>query len=61
MEHNENSAKEIGEIFYLTVHPKALEEKETNTPKRSRWPELIKTRAEINKIETKRIIQKLVL
>jgi hypothetical protein len=25
----------------LKAHPKALEQKETNTPKRSRWQELI--------------------
>jgi hypothetical protein len=32
----------------LTVHLKALEQKETNSPKRSGWQEIIKLRAEIN-------------
>jgi hypothetical protein len=32
----------------LTALLKALEQKETNTPKRSRWHEIIKLRAEIN-------------
>jgi hypothetical protein len=43
----------------LTAHLKALEEKEANTPKRSRWQERIKLRTEINQIETKRTIQKI--
>jgi hypothetical protein len=38
----------------LTAHLKALEQKEANTPKRSRWQEIIKLRAEINQIETKK-------
>ena len=42
----------------LTVHLKALEQKEANTPKRSRWQEIMKLRAEINQIETKRTIYK---
>jgi excinuclease UvrABC helicase subunit UvrB len=41
----------------LTAHMKALEQKEPNTPKRSRWQEITKIRAEINQIETKRIIK----
>jgi hypothetical protein len=40
----------------LTAHLKALEEKEVNIPKRSRQQEIIKLRAEINQIETKRTI-----
>jgi hypothetical protein len=40
----------------LTTHPKALEQKEANTPKRSRWHEIIKLRFEINQVETKRTI-----
>ena len=44
-------------ISSLTAHLKALEQKEANTPKRSRWQETIKLRAEINQIETKRTIQ----
>jgi hypothetical protein len=43
----------------LTVYLKALEQKEANTPKRSRWQEIIKLRAEINQIETKRTIQRI--
>ena len=42
----------------LTVYLKALEQKEANTPKRNRQQEIIKLRAEINQIETKRSIQK---
>jgi hypothetical protein len=37
----------------LTAHLKALEQKEANTPKRSRQQEIIKLRAEINQVETK--------
>jgi hypothetical protein len=36
----------------LTTHLKALEQKEANTSKRSRWQKIIKLRAEINQIET---------
>ena len=36
----------------LTVHLKALEQKEEITPRRSRWQEITKLRAEINKIKT---------
>ena len=39
----------------LTAHLKALEHKEANTPKRSRWQKIIKLRTEINQIDTKRI------
>jgi hypothetical protein len=38
----------------LTGHLKALEQKEANTPKRSRQREIIKLRAEINHLETKK-------
>jgi hypothetical protein len=41
----------------LTAHLKALEQKEANSPKRSRLQEIIKLRAEINQVETKRTIQ----
>jgi hypothetical protein len=37
----------------ITAHLKVLEQKEANTPKRSRWQEIIKMKAEINKIGTK--------
>ena len=43
----------------LTVHLKALEQKEANTPKRSKWQKISKLRAEINQIETKRTIQRI--
>jgi hypothetical protein len=41
----------------LTAHLKALEQKEAHLPKRSKWQEIIKLRAEINQVETKRINQ----
>jgi hypothetical protein len=40
----------------LTAHLKALEQKEANSPKKSRLQEIIKLRAEINQVETKRTI-----
>jgi len=40
----------------LTAQQKALEQKEVNTSKRSRSQEIIKLRAEINQVETKRTI-----
>ena len=43
----------------LTAHLKALEQKEANAPKRSRRQEVIKLRAEINQVETKRTIQRI--
>ena len=43
----------------LTAHPKSLEQKESNSPKRSRQQEIIKLRAEINQLETKRTIQRI--
>jgi hypothetical protein len=39
----------------LTAHLKALEQKEANTPKRSRRQEIIKLWAEINQIEQKEL------
>jgi hypothetical protein len=42
----------------LTAHLKALEQKEANSPK-SRWQGIIKLRAEINEVETKRTIQRI--
>jgi hypothetical protein len=38
----------------LTANLKALEQKEANTPKRSRQQEIIKLRAETNQVETKK-------
>ena len=43
----------------LTAHLKGLEQKETNSSRRSRPQEIIKLRAEINKIETKKTIQRI--
>ena len=40
-------------ISNLTTHLKVLEEKEVNTPKRSKWQEIIKLIDESNKLETK--------
>jgi hypothetical protein len=42
----------------LTAHLEALELKEANSPKKSRWQEIIKLRAEIKQVETKRTIQR---
>jgi len=41
-------------VSSLTAHLKALEQKEANTPRRSRRQKNIKHRAEINQVETKR-------
>jgi hypothetical protein len=38
----------------LTEHLKALEQKEANTPMRSRQEEIIKLRVEINQVEKKK-------
>ena len=43
----------------LTTHLKALEQKEANSPRRSRRQEIIKLRAEISQVETKRTIQRI--
>jgi hypothetical protein len=43
----------------LTAHLKALEQKEANTPKRSRLQEIIKLRTEINQVETKRTAERI--
>jgi hypothetical protein len=43
----------------LIAQLKALELKEANAPKRSRRQEIIKLRAEINQVETKRTIQRI--
>ena len=43
----------------LAAQLKALEQKEANSPKRSRRQEIIKLRAEINQVETKRTIQRI--
>jgi hypothetical protein len=43
----------------LTAHLEALELKEANSPKRSRWQEIMKLRDETNPVETKRTIQRI--
>ena len=53
------SKKKLGRAYTssLTAHLKAPEQKEANTPKKSKWQEIIKLKAEINERETKRTIQ----
>ena len=46
-------------ISSLTTHLKALQQKEANSPKRSTQQEIIKLRAEIKQVETKRTIQRI--
>jgi hypothetical protein len=41
----------------LTVYLKALEQKKTNSPKRSRWQEIMKLRGDINQVETSEILK----
>jgi hypothetical protein len=55
------SKKKLEKVYTngLTAHLKALEQKEANTPTRSRQQEIIKLRAEINQIETKSTIQRI--
>jgi hypothetical protein len=43
----------------LAPHLEALELKEANSAKRSRWQEIIKLRAKINQMETQRTIQRI--
>jgi hypothetical protein len=43
----------------LTTHLNALEQKEANTPNRSRSQEIIKLRAKINYMERKRTVQRI--
>jgi hypothetical protein len=50
---------ERAHISSLTTHLKALEQKEANSPKRSRWQEIIKLRGKINQVETRRTIQRI--
>jgi hypothetical protein len=59
---------ECGEVLTLWVFhiheqldstPKSSSTKETNTPKRSRCQKIIKIRAEINQVETKRTLQRI--
>jgi hypothetical protein len=46
-------------ISSLTAPIEALEQKEANSPKRSRWQEIIKLRTEIYQVEAKRTIQRI--
>ncbi|KAL6081242.1 hypothetical protein STEG23_038390 [Scotinomys teguina] len=50
---------EKSHINDLTAHLKALEIEEPKSPRRNRRKEIIKLRAEINKIETKKTIQRI--
>jgi hypothetical protein len=72
MEHNESISKrethsseclqkETGESTHkqLDNTSKALEQKEANSPKRSRRQEIIKLSGEINQVETRRTIQRI--
>jgi hypothetical protein len=43
----------------LTAHLEALEQKKQNSPKRSRLQEIIKLRAKINQVQTKRTLQRI--
>ena len=50
---------EKSHISELTEQLKTLKQKEANSPRRTRWQEIIKLRAEINKKETKKTIQRI--
>ena len=43
----------------LTTHLKALEKKEANSTKRSRWQEIIKLNGKLNQVERKSTIQRI--
>jgi hypothetical protein len=43
----------------LTAHLRVLEQKEANSPKRSRRQEIVKFRVKINQIETKKTVQRI--
>jgi hypothetical protein len=43
----------------FTAHLRAIEQKEANSPKRSRRQEIVKIRAETNQVETKKTIQRI--
>ncbi|KAL6086643.1 hypothetical protein STEG23_000211, partial [Scotinomys teguina] len=49
---------EKSHINDLTAHLKVLEQEEAKSPERKRCQEIIKLRAKINKLETKRTIQR---
>jgi DNA repair exonuclease SbcCD ATPase subunit len=58
---SEGSKKKLERAYAssLTAYLKTLEQKESNIPIRSRQQEIIKLRAEINQVETKRTIQRI--
>jgi hypothetical protein len=74
MGHNENISKrktysseclqketrERAHTSSLTIYLKALEQKEANSPKRSRQQGIIKLRGKINQVETRRTIQRII-
>ena len=51
--------QEKAQINKLTLHLKQLEREEQTRPKVSRRKEIVKIRAEINEIETKKTIEKI--
>ena len=53
------SKKKLERVYTssLTTHLEALEQKESNSPKRRRLQEIIKLRAEINQVETKELFK----
>jgi hypothetical protein len=52
-------AKKRRNLTLTTGHLRALEQKEANSPKRSRRQEIVKIRAETNQVETKKTIQRI--
>jgi hypothetical protein len=57
-----SASKEKLERAYTTsliAYLKAVEQKETNTPKRSTWQEIIRLKTEVNQEETRRTIQRI--
>jgi hydroxypyruvate isomerase len=51
--------QERAHISSLTTHLKALEQKEANSPKRSRRQKIIKLRGKIKQVQTRRTIQRI--
>ena len=56
---NTSLSQETTQINNLTLHLKELEKEEKTKPKVSRRKEIIKIRAEINEIETKKTIARI--
>ena len=50
--------QEKAQIYTLTSHLKELEKEQQTKPKVSRWKEIIKIRAEINEIESRKMIKR---